>query len=304
LQGCNPFRDITLKKTFTNWLVTRYQVVIRNEDNLAEKTTFSFSYAKLMVASFFALLFFLSLGLLLSHTILRKWLNPAYIEQENRNKLMHLYMSLENLEKKNAQQDKFIKMFQSTLEEKGEPSYALENMPVETLTDTGSPLEEHDLLAEGDLHTNDIVSMKHKGLAGLREQEAQTTHAVSNPLDGFLFVPIEGIITTPFNPQIEHYGLDIVGKEHAPIKCIADGRVVLSTWTVETGWVIVVQHNKNLLSVYKHNATLFKKTSDLVKGGEVIAIMGNSGEFTTGPHLHFELWYDGNPVNPEELISF
>jgi len=292
-----------LKKTFTNWLVTRYQVVIRNEDNLAEKTTLSFSYAKLMVVSFFALVFFISFGLLLSHTILRKWLNPAYIEQENRNKLMHLYMSLESLEKKNAQQDKFIKLFQSTLEEKGDPTYALEDMPIEPLKDTVPSIEEHELLAEGDPPIE--VQTMNKGLGVAHAHVAETSYTVSNSLfDLFLFAPLEGIITTPFNPQIEHYGLDIVGKEHAPIKCIADGRVVLSTWTVETGWVIIVQHSKNLLSVYKHNATLFKKASDLVEGGEVIAIMGNSGEFTTGPHLHFEVWYDGNAVNPEEIISF
>lgn len=293
-----------MKKTFTNWLVTRYQVVIRNEDNLAEKTTFSFSNAKLMVLSFFALVFFISFGLFLSHTILRKWLNPAYIEQENRNKLMHLYMSLESLEKKNAQQDKFIKLFQSTLEEKEDPSYALEDLSIEPLPDTVPSIEEHDLLTEGEPHIEDVQSMN-KGLAVAHTHVVETSYVVSNSLlDLFLFAPMEGIITTPFNPQIEHYGLDIVGKEHAPIKCIADGRVVLSTWTVETGWVIVVQHSKNLLSVYKHNATLLKKASDLVKGGEVIAIMGNSGEFTTGPHLHFEVWYDGNAVNPEEVISF
>jgi murein DD-endopeptidase MepM/ murein hydrolase activator NlpD len=293
-----------LKKTFTNWLVTRYQVVIRNEDNLAEKTTFSFSYAKLMVVSFFVLVFFISLGLLLSHTILRQWLNPAYIEQENRNKLMHLYRSLESLENKNAQQDKFIKLFQSTLEEKGDPSYALEDTSMGPLTDMVPSIEEHDLSREGEPHIEDVQSMN-KGLSVAHSHVEESSYAVSNSLlDLFVFAPIEGIITTPFNPQIEHYGLDIVGKEHAPIKCIAEGRVILSTWTVETGWVIVVQHSKNLLSVYKHNATLFKKASDLVKGGEVIAIMGNSGEFTTGPHLHFEVWYDGNPINPEEVISF
>lgn len=293
-----------MKKTFTNWLITRYQVVIRNEDNLAEKTTLSFSYAKLMVVSFLALMFFLSFGLLLSHTILRQWLNPAYIEQENQNKLMHLYRSLENLEKKNAQQDKFIKLFQSTLEEKEGASYAIEELATEPLPATVPSLEEHELLAEGKPVIEDLQPIN-KEVGIIQPQVTEPVYSVSNSLlDFFLFAPMEGIITTPFNPEIEHYGLDIVGKEHAPIKCIADGRVVLSTWTVETGWVIVVQHNKNLLSVYKHNATLFKKASDLVKAGEVIAIMGNSGEFTTGPHLHFEVWYDGNAINPEEVISF
>jgi murein DD-endopeptidase MepM/ murein hydrolase activator NlpD len=296
---------VKLKKTFTNWLITSHQVVIRNEENLAEKTTFSFSYAKLITLCFFALSLFMSLSLALSHTILGKWLNPAYIEQENNNKLIQLYAALEKLEEKNAQQDKFIKLFQNIMEGKGEPAYKLDDrvtsgqlnskQSILEVTDTGEAIEVDD---------NSFISSNAPSESNA-SYLATTSYKVSNNLpELFLFTPLEGLITTPFNPQIEHYGVDIVGKENEPIKCIADGMVILSTWTVETGWVIIVQHSKNLISVYKHNATLFKKVGNFVKNGEVIAIMGNSGEFSTGPHLHFELWYDSNPVNPEDFISF
>jgi murein DD-endopeptidase MepM/ murein hydrolase activator NlpD len=289
------------KKTFTNWLSTRHQVVIRNEEDLAERSTFNFTYAKLITLTFFILTLFIGLSLFLSHTILRKWLNPAYIELQNNSKLVQLYTSVEKIEEKTVQQDKFIKLFQNMIEGKEEPSYTIEDNSDEQTKDNVISPDENEAVVSTDAALPSLdknINLNHSYLAS-------TSYQLSNQLaDGFLFAPMEGIITTPFNPHIEHYGLDIVGKENEPIKSIADGTVILSSWTVETGWVIVVQHTKNLISVYKHNATLFKKAGNFVKSGDVIAIMGNSGEFSTGPHLHFELWYEGNPVNPENFITF
>ncbi len=118
------------------------------------------------------------------------------------------------------------------------------------------------------------------------------------------FTPLRGVVTNTFNPAISHYGVDIVAGPNEVIKAVLDGTVILSSWTLETGYVIEIQHENNLISVYKHNAEVFKKEGSHVKVGEVIAIVGNSGELTTGPHLHFELWYNGNPINPEDYIVF
>ena len=95
-----------------------------------------------------------------------------------------------------------------------------------------------------------------------------------------------------------------MAKVNEPIKCIADGTVVFSSWTQDSGYVIMVQHRGNLISAYKHNAQLLKKVGTFVNGGEIISIVGNSGELTNGPHLHFELWYNGNSLNPEEFVTF
>jgi murein DD-endopeptidase MepM/ murein hydrolase activator NlpD len=118
------------------------------------------------------------------------------------------------------------------------------------------------------------------------------------------FTPLRGVVTNGFNPRINHFGIDIVAGPNEVIKAVLDGTVILSTWTLETGYVIEIQHENNLVSVYKHNAEVFKKAGSHVEAGEAIAIVGNSGELTTGPHLHFELWYNGNPVNPEDYIVF
>lgn len=118
------------------------------------------------------------------------------------------------------------------------------------------------------------------------------------------FAPVKGIITNSFNSLSDHYGVDIVAGTNDAVKSTLPGTVIMAGWTLETGYVIEIQHADNILSIYKHNAELLKRVGDHVRAGEPIAIVGNSGELTTGPHLHFELWYNGTPINPEEYISF
>lgn len=118
------------------------------------------------------------------------------------------------------------------------------------------------------------------------------------------FVPLNGTVTSSFNILSGHFGIDIVAKSDEAIKATLDGTVIFADWTLDKGYVIGIQHSDNILSVYKHNAALLKKEGDLVKAGEPIAFIGGTGELSTGPHLHFELWRDGAPVNPEEFISF
>lgn len=118
------------------------------------------------------------------------------------------------------------------------------------------------------------------------------------------FAPIVGTITQKFDAGSKHFAIDIVAKTGTPVKVIGDGTVIFSEWTADTGYVILVDHANGFISVYKHNGTLLKEQGDVVKSGEVIASVGSTGELTTGPHLHFELWYNGFPVNPANYIDF
>ncbi|MBA7541294.1 hypothetical protein ES705_33605 [subsurface metagenome] len=119
------------------------------------------------------------------------------------------------------------------------------------------------------------------------------------------FAPIKGMVTSSFNPAGSHFGTDIVGSPNSVVSATLDGTIVLASWTMETGYVIQIQHNNNLISVYKHNAELLREVGAIVKAGERIAIVGSSGElFTTGPHLHFELWLNGSPLDPEKYVLF
>ena len=126
-----------------------------------------------------------------------------------------------------------------------------------------------------------------------------------NLLENFIFFkPVDGIIVSEFNNLENHFGVDIVTTEGASVKTCLDGVVLFTDWSVEGGNVILIQHTNNLISVYMHNSSVTKKTNDFVKAGEVIGIVGDSGELSSGPHLHFELWQNGTPINPQDYIDF
>jgi len=118
------------------------------------------------------------------------------------------------------------------------------------------------------------------------------------------FKPVEGVVSSKFNLNNNHFGIDIVAAPNEVVKSTLDGTVIISAWTIETGYVIQIQHAANIISAYKHNSRPLKKQGDRVKAGDAIAIVGNSGELTSGPHLHFEIWQNGTPVNPEDYIVF
>src|SRR5205085_12083328 len=138
-----------------------------------------------------------------------------------------------------------------------------------------------------------------------QDQYSLAEGSMHNSLNSFLFFPpVKGTITNRFEIVKKHFGVDIVGDANEPIKSTLDGTIVFSNFTSETGYVIGIQHSNNIFSVYKHCSALLKKAGDFVKAGEVVAIIGNSGELSEGPHLHFELWFNGNPMNPQQYISF
>jgi len=126
-----------------------------------------------------------------------------------------------------------------------------------------------------------------------------------NPADyRFLMPPISGVISSYFDPEKDHLGIDILAPHDTPVKAIWDGHVIMADWTLETGYTIGIQHSDDMVSFYKHNASLLKKNGAFVRAGEAIAIIGNTGKLTSGPHLHFELWLQGKPVDPTNYIDF
>jgi len=137
-----------------------------------------------------------------------------------------------------------------------------------------------------------------------REDKFNVIESETQKLNLEMSSPARGIIIDSFNSSIKHYGVDIVLKEQTPVKAIADGIVLLSEWTMDSGHTVIVYHRDQLTSVYKHNYLSKVKTGDYVKQGQVVALSGNTGELTSGPHLHFELWDSNGPINPEDFIIF
>jgi murein DD-endopeptidase MepM/ murein hydrolase activator NlpD len=292
---------LKFRKSLSNWLTTRYLLVVRNEENLAENKPVAFTYAK--VIFLFTLLFFslFGLSLYLASTVFSQWFDPRHATMEYNQKLLRLTMELDSLEHLAETQNRFIANFKAIVSGNLPDSYFMEEETLRKESDLSV------LNRETMIDTLPMIDSKFRSefedIEGTMFSYSRT--ATYGEMDEvFFFPPIQGIISSPYNPKIEHYGVDVVAKTNEPIKSIADGTVIMSTWTQEAGHVLAIQHRSNLISVYKHNSVLLKKVGNFVNAGEVIAIIGNSGEMSTGPHLHFELWYNGNPLNPEDFITF
>lgn len=285
------------KKTLSDRLTTRYQMVIRNEENLAEKTSFGFTYAKLLVLSVVVFVVIFTLSLFLSETLLAKWFDPRHAQMEANKKLYELALKVDSLAVEVDRKDKFIQNFQRILS--GDTSSGFVD-PAQSLVDEARPVT-----AVGNMKLVASDSMFRKEFEQSQLASVTLTSNKYRELQEiFFFTPITGFISDRYDVKKGHFGVDVVAKTNEPVKSIADGTVIMAEWTQDSGNVITIQHTGNLISVYKHNAELLKKVGTFVNAGEIIAIVGNSGEMTDGPHLHFELWFNGSSLNPEEFVTF
>lgn len=287
------------KKTLSSRLTNRFLLIIRNEENFAEKTTFSFNYAKLIVFFLSIFIIFLGISLYLVSSILGQWFDPRHAEVEANRRLIALSMQVDSLVAEMDRKEKFIENFQNIVE--GDGVVNAENRIAEQESDALDKLNRDTEIR----NPSEIDSKFRKEF----EEEDDALYSLVSRNSGelqetYFFSPLSGIVSSPYSPKSEHFGVDVVAKKNEPVKCISDGTVIMSDWNQEAGYVIAVQHRNNLISVYKHNSALLKKTGSFVNAGDIIAIIGNTGELTTGPHLHLELWYNGNPVNPEDFVSF
>ncbi len=284
------------KKTISERLTTRYLLVIRKEENLEEKTTVGFTYAKLLVVFTSLFLFIFISSLFLSKTLLAKWFDPKYEQAVNKKQLINLAQRLDSLSLEVDRKDKFILNFQRIL--RGDTSGGLSD-PAKVFK-----VESEQVKAVGNMKLAPSDSQFRKEFEKSEFSLVSLNNKTKELQETFFFTPITGFISDKFDSKKGHYGIDIVAKTNEPVKCVADGTVVMASWTQDAGYVIAVQHRGNLVSVYKHNAGLLKKVGSFVAAGDIISIVGNSGEMTDGPHLHFELWYNGNSLNPEEFVTF
>ena len=285
------------KKTFSNWLFNRYILIVRNEEDFAEKRSVGFTYAKIIVLGFTFFTVVMILSFLLVETLLAQWFDPRHAQMEANRQLVRLSLELDSLENEVNKKDLFIKNFQNIVMGKTDEENEVADESSQDIDEMKAGLDDMDYQAidsqfRKQFETSEVSLLTYAGNDRADLQEM------------FLFSPIDGIISQKYNVKSEHYGVDVVAKKNEPVKCVADGTVILASWTQDSGFVIAVQHRGNLISVYKHNDELLEKVGNFVSAGEIISISGNTGELTDGTHLHFELWYNGNPINPEEFVTF
>jgi murein DD-endopeptidase MepM/ murein hydrolase activator NlpD len=242
------------------------------------------------------LLFAVLIFLLIAYTPLNR-LVPERYDYEIKNKAIKSSLIIDSLEKIIKSEDIYLSNLKSIIEGKlPNDSFNVNSLYNDTsVTVSFSEFENSklDSLIKAELDATNAGSLE-KDNVKIKETLANL-HFV---------IPLKGTVSNEFKSEKSHYGIDIVPGNDETVLSTLSGTVIFSGWSVETGYTIGIQHNWNLVSFYKHNSVLLKKTGDRVKTGEPIAMVGNSGEQTTGTHLHFELWFNGTPTNPRDYITF
>jgi murein DD-endopeptidase MepM/ murein hydrolase activator NlpD len=282
------------KVDFLQRLRHRYRLVVMNDDTFEEKFSLRLTPLGLVIlVGSVTIVMTILVTSLIAFTPLREYI-PGYADVGMRREIVAIATKSDSLEQALTEQNLFTDNLNNVLRGNIKTD-STQNRPDKTKG--YSKLKITPSAKENELKKN-IESQDQYSLAFGTDG---TKNGISN---FFFFTPMKGVVSASFKASEQHYGVDIVGPENEPIKATLDGTVILATWSSETGYTITVQHSNNLISVYKHNSVLLKKVGDYVKAGEPIAVIGNSGEQTTGPHLHFELWYNGNPINPQDYMVF
>ena len=280
-----------MRNKVIKWLRNRLQIIFRNKRDFKDISFFEFTNLSLSLYLLFFLALIFSISFLLSTTILSQWFDPRLVEKKANEELIRLSNSIDSLIYESQIKDQYIENIMIILS--GGENEFLEKKSEE------NKLELQDL-------TNDYSAVdsffRQEFESNLSFSEIiRSTDSDQNLL---LMSPVSsGVVSSFYDPSKSHFGIDITCKEEEPIKSVLDGTVLMSSWTKDSGYVISIIHPNNLISVYKHNSKVFVEPGQIVKTGDVISIIGNTGELSTGPHLHFELWLNGKSINPSEFIS-
>ena len=275
-------------------LTNKYRMVLLNEDTFEEVGNIRLT--RLNLIALFGIVLILLIAIifsLIAYTNIRE-LIPGYPDAAMRQNIRQNTMKVDSLEYEQAIRDQYFDNLKRIIS--GE-------MPENYLNDTTGMVDPQEITFRRSSNDS-LLRQQVEAEEQFRLSVLDDEHVNRNLYDMHFFTPVNGIITRSFNPLEGHFGIDLVTNPNEVVKAALDGTVIMSTWTLETGYVIQIQHDHELISVYKHNASLFKSVGQKVVAGDAIAIVGNSGELTTGPHLHFELWHDRIPQNPVEYIVF
>ncbi len=279
-------------KNIKRKLLHKYRLVVLNEATFEERFSFKLNRLNVFVFSTFFAVFLIAITtLLIAFTPLREYI-PGYSSTSLKKRALDLSYKTDSLEQALSVNGQYIASLKKVL-----------TGDVKTVDFNKDSILE---AARLDVNGVDMTPSREDSLLrDLVSQEDKYNPLIDNEEPNFvLFPPVKGSISQDYDPEIKHYAVDVVAVKDSPVKAAADGTVIFSDWTADTGYVIVLTHANNLVTIYKHNASLNKEQGELVRAGEVIATVGDSGQLTTGPHLHFELWSDGYPINPTNLIDF
>ncbi|MFH0756880.1 MAG: M23 family metallopeptidase [Bacteroidota bacterium] len=275
-------------------LTHKYRMVLLNEDTFEEVGSMRLTRLNLIaVIGVLLILLIAIIYALVAFTNIRE-LIPGYPDAAMRQNIRTNAIKLDSLEYEQAIRDQYFENLNRIIRGEAPDNYLNDTVGIVNQQEINFLRSSNDSLLRQQVEAEEqfrlSVLEKDKSNGDLYEMH--------------FFPPVKGILTRSFDPMEGHYGVDLVAAPNEVVKAALDGTVIMSTWTLETGYVIQIQHDYELITVYKHNATLFKEIGQEVAAGDAIAIVGNSGELTTGPHLHFEMWHDRVPLDPMDYIVF
>lgn len=281
------------RKKLSKKLLHKYRLVILNEDTFEERLSFRLTLLNVFVLVGVSSVMLIGFTILLiAFTPLREYI-PDYSSTALKKQAVELNFKTDSLQQVITYNDQYYASIKKVL--KGEVTAVSFNR------DSIIEAAEVDQ-SKINLSANEADSILRAKVD--KEDKYSLFETAKSKTNFVLFPPVNGEISEQYNAEEKHYAVDIVVAKNTPVKAAADGTVIFAEWTAQTGYVIIIEHSYGLISVYKHNATLTKAQGDFVKAGEVVATSGNTGDLTTGPHLHFELWSDGYSVNPTNFIDF
>jgi len=282
-------------KKKSNWR-DKYRFTVRNDHTLEEVWNLIMTrYNAFLLVTFILLFIIWGTATLISFTNLREFI-PGYPDVTMRRNILMSAIRLDSLDRELRLRDKYFDNLNAIISG---------NQPVEIPVQQDATKNYKAIkfsTSSNDSALRARVENEEKYNLSVRPF---TPESVSSLASLHFFPPVQGIVSGKYDIGTKHFGTDIVTKPKALVSVVLDGTVIFTGWTMETGFVIEVQHPNNIVSVYKHNASLLKETGDLVRAGDPISVVGDSGElYTSGPHLHFEIWYKGSPLDPEKHILF
>ncbi|WP_028282512.1 M23 family metallopeptidase [Olleya marilimosa] len=274
-------------------LLHKYRLVILNDDTFEERLSLNLTRLNVFIlGTISAIILIVATTILIAFTPLKEYI-PGYSSTTLKKKAVKLSFKTDSLQRAIDLNEKYFASIKQVLQ--GE---------VSTVQFNKDSIIQAAKLEASQIDLNPIKEDSILRQKVDKEDKYSLFETATSKANFVLFPPVNGTISDNYNVKTKHYAVDVVVAKDTPIKSTADGTVIFAEWTAQTGHVIIIEHSQGLISVYKHNATLTKSQGDLVKAGEVIATAGNTGELSTGPHLHFELWSDGYPVNPTNFIDF
>lgn len=278
------------QRKISKWLKYKFRIVFTSYESFEERKKFKFNRLGFLSLSLLAAIIIITItSVTIAYTPLRE-LIPGYPDKETKKAIIANAIRLDSLENEILLRDQYLLNMKQVLlgEEPFNPELELSS-------------EARDSSAQNISISDQVIS---------RNTEVNTSNFTPSnsanelPWSTIFFPPVKGVITNSFDPAHGHYGTDIVTPDNETVHASLDGTIILANWTIETGYTIQIQHNHNYITVYRHLKKITKNSGDKVSAGDIIGYYGNTGEISFGPHLHFEIWHNGTPVDPEKLIEF